>query len=558
MTIALASVPDRVGSSPYFIETLLQDKDGIIDDLIERYHTNELRSLFCQNAAANINRGNDVLIPNYADLPAPKINQLVIPTGATRWSYCLLLADQFIKEAVDAASAMGSRPMNLIYGSPVGNDGELGHIISLTVSILPPRRVSPNLENNNNLWLIPVVDARYWWQFLHTDDLSGDIEDAEPEPTTQTPNPQITPDELVDLLAEKLNETILNVGVNTNYKELPTCALTNDKENFPIVMDSIYAHYGQRLVVDIGCWNGTGYSQVYPFAAPGGSTRFAAIDGTNSQVVLTNSNNGLIGLQKCTWNVSSFDPTVSPSAGDSPLFFSTPQVVAGYVSNSFPTMGPYACVPYSVTVRTYDETYNTVTSAIISLVYSPFQDTNAVWRTKFEENTDIEKPPDERLYQQIARDYYYQFLHQFDYTIAGVQPWQQGYFDDYMVIRQTYNPNTKQYDAWTRVCSRQPNLTGEWTSLSDSARGLTWAVNIGSLESATHPLTGAKQGYAAILSKDEAFPKLKITDKRERPYRHDAGDTIEDGTLIQIDTIKGERVIVWADCEPHEDLTGLT
>ena len=85
MTIALASVPR---SDPaVFIETLLQDPHGIVDGLIEKYHSQSLSRLLCQNAATHAVRGNGCLYHNYEALPTPKVNQLVIPTGSTRWSY---------------------------------------------------------------------------------------------------------------------------------------------------------------------------------------------------------------------------------------------------------------------------------------------------------------------------------------------------------------------------------------------------------------------------------------------------------------------------------------
>jgi len=217
MTIALASLPRGGG---YFINTLLQDKDGVVDDMIERYHTRSLASICCQNAAERVNRGNGTIIYNYEPLPAPKINQLVIPTGSTRWSYCLLLANDEIKNQIYSVTSNGRVPMNLIFGTPVGSTSEIAHIISLTVNILPPRRVSPDTLDKtvSNLWIIPVVDERYWLQYAHSDDLSDNLEVPAGEyPDPVTPARPFTPDELLDELETRSGLTIFNVGVNPRY-----------------------------------------------------------------------------------------------------------------------------------------------------------------------------------------------------------------------------------------------------------------------------------------------------------------------------------------------------
>lgn len=83
-----------------------------------------------------------------------------------------------------------------------------------------------------------------------------------------------------------------------------------------------------------------------------------------------------------------------------------------------------------------------------------------------------------------------------------------------------------------------------------------WAVNIGSLAAATHPLTGHAEGVAGVL-KVLATGNLEITDDRLDFVRRDASGAIEDGTLIQLAYVSGTLTIVWADCEPHADLEGL-
>ena len=448
MTIALATLP-RATTEAGPIHTLLQDPDGKIDEIVEKYHSQALSRLLCQNAAVVINRGNGCIIHNYEPTPPPRINQLVIPTGSTRWSYCLLLADDTIKQAIYTACDNGSTSMNLIYGTPVTGREESEHAITLTVKILPPRRLTPysDDESLNNLWIIPVVDDRYTWQFAHTGDLSGTVADSE-----------ITlPDDAVELLLDQLGVDYINVGVNTVHTITPTCLKTNDYENLPIVLDSIAAHYGQRLVPDIGSYDAVAdrYEVVQFTTPPGGKTRWALIDGLNSKYVYDNNLLGKLGLQECSWGGGGDSLSTSASAAN--YIIGKPFIVAGgmissYSTTAIPPHTSYASTPSSVDIQTTAGTYvnKTPGSEYKTLAIT------AIWRTEFDED------PSTAMKNQLGRDYFYQFYRQYDWTFAGVQPWQQGYFDDYMVLRQTWNPKTGTYDAYTRVCSRQPNLTGDW------------------------------------------------------------------------------------------------
>jgi len=83
-----------------------------------------------------------------------------------------------------------------------------------------------------------------------------------------------------------------------------------------------------------------------------------------------------------------------------------------------------------------------------------------------------------------------------------------------------------------------------------------WAVNIGSLAAATHPLTGHSEGVAAVLQPN-SDGDLEITDGRLDFVRRDPNGSIADGTLIQLAYVSGTLTIVWADCAPHADLEGL-
>jgi hypothetical protein len=551
MTIALASLPRATNET--VINMLMQDPEGRVDDMIDRYHTQSLSRITCQNAAVVVNRGNGTIIHNYEPLPTPKINQLVVPTGSTRWSYCLLLADDEIKKKVYEASDNGATGLNLIYGTPITGREEKQHSITLTVYTLPPRRVShgdgkdvvPDANQDavddeeavNKLWIIPVVDARYWWQFLHTGTLSGDIRDADFQDT----DPIKPPDALIDLAFQVTGSDLLNVKVNTAHTLLPSCSSLNDYENFPIVFDSILANYGQRLVVDIGSYDTvTGrYNEVTATLPPQGKTRFACIDGKNSRDVFDNALLGKLGLRECVWGGGGTSLATSASAAD--YIVGKPFIVAGGMQSTQGTdYTKYALCPASVDIQTTAGVYVNKTPGS---EYKTSPGT-AIWRTQFESD------PVTGMKDQIGRDYFYQFFRQFDYTFAGVQPWQQTYFDDYMVLRQTWNPKLNCYDAYTRVCSRQPNLTGEWTGSFQAFRRAVLGGDLGSPVSSLAEYTFCTMYFLRL----KADGTSEIVPDSFVGYNDDPSLSGIRGTYCRVQILDGIWRVYYMGCDEQSEL----
>jgi len=503
-----ATVNDSNSPDDAPVAFLLQDVDGRVDALIEKHHTQELFQLLCPNAAVNVNRGNNVLIHNYGQLPVPKINQIVIPTGATRWSYGLLLATTKIKDAAYKLASKHNNKLNLHYSARRSDETddtvETKHELKLTVSLLPARSITPMEHkeidtNSSELWIVPVVDQRYWWQFLNTGALADSLDlGAESE---------MTPDDLITSLVgvagssylEPLGENpagpppsytwlynVRNIDTEPIYDKLPTCSTTNDYENVPIVLDSVLAHYGQRLVVDIGHSDGEEtIDPDPPFSLIASTknipvTRFATVDGENSTYIYDKNVEGKVGLWQPKWNDT--DATLAPvrAMASGLVDAGEPLVVGGFLATEFPQVFgtdvkpnvdfselheayKYYSAPESVQFAVDGTTeFTTRTASSQAYRYPTQSGVTHIWRLSW-----LEKVTDEAI-DQIAKDYYWQFARMFDVTFAGVQLWQQTIWDDYMVFRQTYNEKTERYDVFTRVCSRQPNMIGEWVRNGDT------------------------------------------------------------------------------------------
>jgi hypothetical protein len=444
-----------------------------------------------------------------------------------------LLADDDIKQRIYEACENGETPMNLVMGTPMSGREERDHAITLTVYVLPPRKVSPDTSDDtvNNLWIIPVVDDRYYWQFRHTSDLASGLQFSE----------ITTADALVEYMMDLTGVEYLNVKVNTAHTVLPSCRSRNDYENLPIVMDSIFAHTGQRLVVDIGSYNTvTGrYGEIVLTQPPGGTHRYALIDGLNSRYVFENALLGNIGLQQCVW--AGGGTSLSTTASAANYIVGEPQLVAGGVSSAFGAgYTQYASAPSSVAIQTTSGLYITRTP---SSEYVTTGNAASIWRTEFDEE------PATAQADQLGRDYFYQFHRQFDFTFAGVQPWQQGYNDDYMVIRQTWNAKTKCYDAYTRVCSRQPNLTGEWTKEAD---GKFEAVLQEDLDAPASSLAEPTSANVYFMAPSEGA--LIVVDGLHECFNADPSLTGTRGTYCRVERINGQLKFYYMGCDSQPAL----
>lgn len=124
---------------------------------------------------------------NYPPRWKPRINALYWPTGAGRWATFLGLCDESTKNRilgiVQNTSDHIAEPAQLVLaansyrGATSDNDFDIDQNsglvrLSTEMYLLRPRRVSQQgyYEGSTEpLWLLPLVDERYWWQFRRGD-----------------------------------------------------------------------------------------------------------------------------------------------------------------------------------------------------------------------------------------------------------------------------------------------------------------------------------------------------------------------------------------------------
>lgn len=141
------------------IPLCIPDPDGELERWLAQFQRIDELIAFCGTETAQIssnnaprsNAGTGITTPNYPDLPPLKINQLVWPTGATRFGYFV----GFVPAGLSEVGTLGST------GSLILSDGTSGTTASM--QLLAYRPVSS--AGTSPLWMIVLVDRRYSWQF---------------------------------------------------------------------------------------------------------------------------------------------------------------------------------------------------------------------------------------------------------------------------------------------------------------------------------------------------------------------------------------------------------
>jgi hypothetical protein len=172
-------------------------------------------------------------LPNYPDPPAPKINTLYWPTGASRWARGYFLATSTQLEQILEEVGESNAAIELVL-----EDEDRGKSITVDVHLLPPRPLTAGSAEDGlvNLYLLPVVDKRYYWQFKHTDNLEIDHESDW--------------DFVFSTLGTRLGSEITVDPFVGDYKVPDTDELTRRYENAAVMLDAAAHSTGRRIVVE--------------------------------------------------------------------------------------------------------------------------------------------------------------------------------------------------------------------------------------------------------------------------------------------------------------------
>ena len=212
---------------------LLPDPEGELQDWLDKLlaaedmrwwgdplatHSNRLNPLSRQVASCEMGRYN------WPAPPPPRLNTLWVPTGATRWSVGLFLAPY---ETIQALSGTQSGTLKM---------GDL----SFTLCPLTPRPLTAyeGDDGKKQVYLLPLVDRRYWWQFIGMGDF------------TLTPGTTTWADVLTQIGTQIGMTLAPPATVDSGYGFPDPVELDRLHENCAAVLDATAASIGLRVVYD--------------------------------------------------------------------------------------------------------------------------------------------------------------------------------------------------------------------------------------------------------------------------------------------------------------------
>lgn len=341
--------------------------------------------------------------PNYPPPPPPRINTLYWPTGAVRWARGWFLGDQAAVEQLtgsgsDSAWPDGHAVARTLRCSTPGATEPDPYVLEAEMFLLRPLRLTATADEVfGDLWLLPLVDQRYWWQFRQAGDLTASLTDWET---------------LVGALGTALGLTIECETVDAAYMIPDRIELARHHDNLAVVLDAVAHSIGRRVVV--------GYD---------GTVRL--VDYATEQTLLTTNRTNVaaqrhLGLQGGTpddatppaaypWPeklLIAFEKIEDPANGGARTYWTSEQTA----ETAAATISPEDLV--------------TVEGAVKCLHSSAWAMFQAVDPPTAEPTDPANKTNLDTLVEQYSLDYYGWLLHQYDHAWPGIQHWDPtGYCD---------------------------------------------------------------------------------------------------------------------------------
>lgn len=421
------------------VELLFPDQDGELAKWLREHHDIADAVLFGDSLSQlsprrgllpwlGDRKGVGQTIANYAPPPLPRLNTLYWPTGATRWARGFFLATGEAKRKILQRSHDGNTALPL-------KMGEDGSYIETKLFLLPPRPLSGIVPGkpDETLWLIPLVDERYWWQFRSTEDLEISEGESEEEGVISSW------DDLFDEIGSAIGVTVeIPTAIPASYKSPDHVEFTRRYENAAMMLDAAALSVGKRIVRRLD-----------------GTVRAESFDDADT-VVEENDE-----LSYSVVAGGDIDAVALPAK----------------VLVTFPKWRHYRLLQrgqvYKVE-KTPDDA-ETVASTF-KLIRSTFHADYSSDTSPPANTSDLDA-----LAQVIADDFYGWFGRQFDKTFAGVHQWQPTGFDDCAVWEFGRQVDGK-YRAHTRVQS-MPNDFGFDLQLSqDPEKWLIESPKLGKID----------------------------------------------------------------------------
>jgi hypothetical protein len=489
---------------------LLPDPYGMLAKQLNTYLSSELRCITAPRPSSAVQRGSNIVYLNYPELPRPEINRLVIPTGATRWSYMCMLVTGTQKEALYTEAAGG--PLTLQYRTEKRSEVGARRTIKMKMWPLQALPISPEIVNSNrehvtfdprfgeaasvaagldtssrpeSLYLIPLVDGRYWWQYKDVGQISEqDI---------------TTPTELVNYLIGRSGSGISTLIIHPEYDKVPA-VLDNDGENLAVVLDSAAWQLGLT---------------VCPNMEEDGAT-FVLLDGERSGIIHSD-------------NMAGQNRVIAEEAEDIgyPVGVMGDELDPGLITSA-------AFLPESVLIPVNGRDTFAVSAVSAGFSRRVIYGARQILRYRWVGDNAVDTT--ETLATRIAKDFYARYLFQYDRTFVGSQQWQPCSFTDVIV---------HEMNGLTRIRSTPPNLIPEVPGFNIEKRYQ------GILEEDLFaPPDWTKSNKTALVSlwKKNALGEMYDTEIDFLIINRFENIEIEAGTIVKFEFIDGEWQLYAVDC----------
>jgi len=182
---------------------------------------------------------------NWPDPPPLRINQLYWPTGASRFAYGLFLINReqyTLLQAktcssgyILASSNMGTPPTAMDERGTNPDTVQFSDMYFLT-----PQRIG-GCDLTSDLFLLPIVDRRYWWQFYDVDDVASILKLENSYCQSECQSTWLA---LLQYLLP--GETFPTVP--SAYGSPDCVEFCRQYANFPVFVDAVAASIGARVV----------------------------------------------------------------------------------------------------------------------------------------------------------------------------------------------------------------------------------------------------------------------------------------------------------------------
>lgn len=233
----------------------LDDKDGNFADFIKKHINPELYRPWLRRAFPGAGYTSLAWPTGFAPDTPFKLNSFFWPAwGASRWAFGHFLADaervNVIRKAAFGDDGDEQNKIEFFMSTPNASSDES---LKTKVYLLPPTPLSSvpvdsKFHQVNNLFLLTIVDARYYWWYKATPEVKLN------DDSTWQSAFDIAKDALdIDLTVDSINSLYLN----------PSPQLNLSYEVIPPWLDALCSNVGHRLLAML---DGTYVSQRY-FAA---------------------------------------------------------------------------------------------------------------------------------------------------------------------------------------------------------------------------------------------------------------------------------------------------